>query len=106
MATKGLNSVVWHLRRAVLLNDGAGLSDGKLVGMFIDQGDELAFEALIRRHGPMIHGVCRRILGNRDDAQDAVQATLLALVRKANTVVPRERVGNWLYGVGRQTAIR
>jgi len=106
MATNGLNKVVYHLRRAVLLKDGGGQTDGKLLGNFIENRDETAFEVLMRRHGPMVLGVCRRFLRNPQDAQDAFQATFLVLVRKANSVVPRELVGNWLYAVARQTAIR
>ena len=106
MASNGLNKVVWHLRRAVLLKDGAGLADGKLLGNFIEDRDETSFEVLMRRHGPMVLNVCRRILHNQQDAQDAVQTTFLVLVRKANSVVPRELVGNWLHAVARQTAIR
>ena len=106
MAANGLNKVLLHLRRAVLLQDGGGQTDGKLLGMFIEQRDEAAFEVLMRRHGPMVLSVCRRILHNQQDAQDAFQATFLVLVRKAKSVAPREIVGSWLYAVARQTAIR
>ena len=71
---------------------------------FITQRDEAAFEALVRRHGAMVLGVCRRILRNEHDAADAFQATFLVLARKASSVCPRERVGNWLYGVACRTA--
>src|SRR5207245_1624964 len=60
--------------------------------------DEAAFEALVRRHGPMVLGVCRRLLQNPHDAEDAFQATFLVLVRKAAAIAPREKVGSWLYG--------
>jgi RNA polymerase sigma factor (sigma-70 family) len=101
-----MNEIVGHLRRVVLRFDGAGQTDGKLLGSFIEGRDEAAFEALVRRHGPMVLGVCRRILRHEEDAQDAFQAIFLVLVRKAASVVPRERVGNWLYGVAQQTAVR
>jgi RNA polymerase sigma factor (sigma-70 family) len=106
MASKGLQPVVWHLRRMALLHDGAGLPDSTLLGMFVDQSDAVAFEALLLRHGPMVHGVCKRILGNPHDAQDAAQATFLVLINKAKSVRRRAMIGNWLYGVARQTAIR
>jgi RNA polymerase sigma factor (sigma-70 family) len=97
---------VQHLRSAVLLQDGSGLSDGQLLKRFIERRDELAFEALVHRHGPMVMGVCRRVLRNGADAEDAFQATFLVLVRKARSVVPQSMVGNWLYGVARTTAVR
>ncbi len=97
--------VVGQLRRAVLRRDGAGLTDGQLLGSFIEQRDEDAFAALVHRHGPMVWGVCRRLL-HPHDAEDAFQASFLVLVRKAASVVPREMVANWLYGVAYQTALQ
>src|SRR5262249_40421706 len=84
----------------------ADLSDGQLLSCFIEQRDEDAFAALVKRHGPMVWGVCRRVLRGHQDAEDAFQATFLVLVRKAASVVPRELVGNFLYGVAFQTAVR
>lgn len=104
--TSPMQGVIQHLRRAVLVQDGAGLTDGQLLTLFIERRDEGAFEALVRRHGPMVMGVCRRILRNPHDAEDAFQAAFLVLVRKAASVVPREMVANWLYGVARTTALR
>jgi RNA polymerase sigma-70 factor (ECF subfamily) len=82
------------------------MTDGELLESYIRQRDEAAFEALLRRHGPMVLGVCRRILHNAADAEDAFQATFLVLVRKAASVMPRALVGNWLYGVAHNTAIK
>ena len=104
MTTRPNNAVLQHLRRAILLDGGAGLTDGQLLGYFLDQRDEAAFAALVRRHGPMVLSVCRRIAGNVHDADDAFQATFLVLVRKAASVQPREFVANWLYGVACNTA--
>jgi RNA polymerase sigma factor (sigma-70 family) len=106
MATTLIGGVLRHLRRAELARDGAGLTDGELLERFLTVRDEAAFEALARRHGPMVLGVCRRVLGNEADAEDAFQATFLILVQKGATVVPRSLVGNWLYGVAHNTALK
>src|SRR5947208_13268672 len=106
MATGQINRVLEHLRHSLRRSDSAGLSDGQLLERFIHRREEAAFETLVRRHGPMVLGVCRRVLGNAHDADDAFQATFLVLVRKAASVVPRERVGNWLYGVAYHTALK
>jgi RNA polymerase sigma factor (sigma-70 family) len=106
MGTGVLGGVLRHLRRAALLPEREGLGDGDLLQMFVATHDEAAFEALARRHGPMVLGVCRRILRNEADAEDAFQATFLILVKKAATILPRSMVGNWLYGVAHNTALK
>src|SRR5262249_28051790 len=58
----------------------------------------------LRRHGPMVRGVCKRLLGSHQDAEDAFQATFLVLVQKARSITPRERVAGWLYGVACRAA--
>src|SRR5262249_27234943 len=78
----------------------------QLLEGYVRGREEAAFAALVRRHGPMVWGVCRRVLHSHQDAEDAFQATFLVLVRKAASVVPREMVANWLYGVARQTALK
>ena len=105
MTTSQTSKVIQQLRAAVLLQDGAGLTDGQLLGCFVERRDEAAFAALVKRHGPMIWGVCRRLLSHHD-AEDAFQAAFLVLSRKAATVLPREMVANWLHGVARQTALQ
>jgi RNA polymerase sigma factor (sigma-70 family) len=101
-----MKTVIRHLRRAALLNAGDGLTDSQLLEYFVLRRDETAFEALLRRHGSMVLGVCRRILRNAHDAEDAFQATFLVLVRKASSLRSRELLGNWLYGVAYRTAMK
>jgi len=106
MATDQMSEVIQHLRRMVLLRDGAGLTDGQMLEDYISRCDEAALAALVYRHGPMVWGVCRRLLRNYYDAEDAFQATFLVLVRKAASIASRELFANWLYGVAHQTALK
>src|SRR5262245_18600923 len=106
MATRHANTVVQELRKARLLPDGDGWTDGQLLERFVRARDQGALEALVRRHTAMVWGVCRRILNDHHDAEDAFQATFLVLVRRAACDVPRELLANWLYGVARQTALK
>src|SRR5260370_8720439 len=93
-----MTSVIEHFRSAALLRDGAGLGGGELLGRFLERRDEAALAALVRRHGPMVWGVCRRLLSHHD-AEDAFQATFIVLVPKAASIVPGEMAGNWSSGV-------
>src|SRR5438034_2523037 len=97
--------VIRLLRTLATLHDGAGLSDGQLLERFISRGDSAALATLVRRHGPMVWGVCRRVLPNYHDAEDAFQATFLVLARKAASVAAKGLLANWLYGVAHQTAL-
>src|ERR1700732_2843853 len=106
MATSQTSEVIRHLRRTMLLREVADLTDGQLLEDSLSRRNEAALAALVQRHGPMVWGVCRRILHNHHDAEDAFQATFLVLVRKAACIAPREMVGNWLYGVAHQTAVK
>jgi RNA polymerase sigma factor (sigma-70 family) len=101
-----LSGVARHLRAAALHGDGAVLTDGQLLECFLRDRDEPAFEALVRRHGPMVFGVCRRILGNTHDADDAFQATFLVLVRKSRALGSGALLGPWLYAVAYRTALK
>jgi RNA polymerase sigma factor (sigma-70 family) len=96
-------SVIEQIRRMAC--GGEELRDGELLGRFIERHDEDALAALVNRHGPMVWGVCRRLLGHHD-AEDAFQATFIVLVKKASSIAQRELVGNWLYGVAHQTALQ
>ena len=85
----------------------SGLSEWQLLERYLDHRDELAFEALVGRHGPMVLGVCRRMLGGDSaDADDAFQATFLVLVRRARQLGPRDAIGPWLYGVAARVSLR
>ncbi len=74
-------------------------SDGDLLRQYVATRDEASFTELVRRLGPMVMGICRRVLSHHSDAEDAFQATFLILARKANTIQPPGRVAAWLHGV-------
>jgi RNA polymerase sigma factor (sigma-70 family) len=106
MATNQTSEIIQHLRRAVLLREGAGQTDKQLLEVYLSRREEAALAALVYRHGPMVWGVCRRVLRNYHDAEDAFQATFLVLVRKASSIALPELLANWLYGVAHQTALK
>jgi RNA polymerase sigma factor (sigma-70 family) len=81
-------------------------TDAHLLERFVARRDESAFETILQRHGPMVLGVCRRLLRHTEDAEDAFQATFLILARKAAGLRRRELLGPWLYGVATRTATR
>jgi RNA polymerase sigma factor (sigma-70 family) len=84
----------------------SGQSEAVLLDRFARRGDELAFEAIVARHGPMVWAVCRRSARDPNDADDAFQATFLILARSARSIRNRERLGPWLHGVAYRVAIR
>src|SRR5689334_14215650 len=98
--------VIRHLRQVVHPREATPVGDAELLERFIARRDEAAFDLLVRRHGPMVLGVCKRVLRNDTDAEDAFQATFLVLVRKATSVMPRSQVANWLHGVAHKTALK
>jgi RNA polymerase sigma factor (sigma-70 family) len=101
-----LGLVVQYLRRISVPSEADDMSDGRLLERFILQRDETAFATLVRRHGPMVIGVCRRILPNVHDIEDAFQATFLVLLRRAPSLRHRHLLANWLYGVAYRTALK
>src|SRR5690348_17267537 len=104
MAHGQLRTVLRHLRRAIG-GPGAGeLSDRQLLERFAAGHDEDAFAALVRRHGPLVRGVCWRRLRHVQDAEDCFQATLLVLARKAGAIRWRDSVAGWLYEVATRVA--
>src|SRR5262249_18261054 len=92
-----LNHVLCFLRRKVSPSAVRGASDVELLNRFVGQRDEAAFATLVKAHGPMVLSVCRRVLGNVPDVEDAFQAVFLVLVRKAPALAQRELLANWLY---------
>jgi RNA polymerase sigma factor (sigma-70 family) len=106
MTTGRTDEGLRRLRASLLRRDGAGYTDGQLLEGFVSRRDEAAFEAVVRRHGPMVLGVCRRVLRHVHDAEDAFQATFLVLARKAGSIASRERLAGWLYGVAYHTALK
>jgi RNA polymerase sigma factor (sigma-70 family) len=98
----GLRKTLDRLRQSLT---PCGISDGQLLQSFLSERDEAAFAALVRRHGPMVLGVCHRILRDPHDADDAFQATFLILVQKAASVANRQALASWLYTVAYRSAL-
>jgi len=96
--------VLRRLRQIIHGREAEEPTDGQLLERFVARREEAAFEALVRRHGPMVLGVCRRVLQDSHSAEDAFQATFLVLVCKAGSLAQPELVGNWLYGVAYRVA--
>lgn len=84
----------------------AGLTERQLLQRYVVSRDDLAFETLVGRHGRMVWGVCRRVLDNPSDAEDAFQATFLVLARRASALQSSESLGPWLHGVALRVARR
>ena len=109
MLTKNRQGAVLQTVQTLFdLGTVGGLSDGELLGLFAgghDERAELAFTTLVERHGPMVLRVCRSILRDEHDAQDAFQATFLILVRRAPLIRKRESVGSWLHGVALRVSV-
>jgi RNA polymerase sigma factor (sigma-70 family) len=95
-----------YLRGLTEAQQASDLPDRELVQRFADHGDEAAFAALVRRHGALVLGVCRRLLRHEQDAEDVFQAVFLVLSRKAGTLRHKDAVGPWLFGVAHRLALR
>jgi DNA-directed RNA polymerase specialized sigma24 family protein len=106
MRNRQLDTVVRRIRRTVAARQTRELPDRELLERFVTHKDEDAFAAIVERHGGLVLGVCRRILHNAHDAEDACQATFLVLTRKAGTIGKRDSLASWLYGVASRIALK
>jgi RNA polymerase sigma factor (sigma-70 family) len=106
MANGRLTSLLPYIRQLVSSAERGADTDRQLLEQFAAHQEEAAFATLVQRHGPVVLGVCRRMLQNEHAAEDAFQATFLVLVRKIGSVRWRESVGGWLYAVAYRIALK
>jgi RNA polymerase sigma-70 factor (ECF subfamily) len=106
MPKGSLGPLLRYLRKITAVQGGEEITDAHWLSRFATLRDEAAFAELVHRHGSMVMGVCRRVLGDWHEAEDAFQATFLVLARKAGSVRKPERLVNWLYGVAFRTALK
>ncbi len=95
-----------HVRQFLLTHRFSAATDAELLERFLTQHDEPAFGELVQRHGPMVLGLCRRVLRNQHDAEDAFQATFLVLARKGGSIRRPGALAGWLLHVARRVALR
>jgi RNA polymerase sigma factor (sigma-70 family) len=105
MATGGIHGVVRHVHRIAFLQGAADIPDAQLLRRFADHRNEAAFEAILRRHGPTVLGVCRRVLRNYHDAEDAFQAAFVIFVRKAASIRQGASLAGWLHRTAFRAAL-
>jgi len=105
MAQGSVHPILRHTRKMVASQAVKVQTDLELLQQFATTRDESAFTALVERHGPLVWGVCQRVLRDQHDAEDAFQATFLVLARRAGAVRKKEAAGSWLYGVAYRTAM-
>lgn len=106
MSYPQLQPVLRHIRRLLGQSCGHQLPDGLMLERFALQREEAAFAALVERHGPMVWSVCRRVLNDDHEAEDAFQATFLVLTKRADAIRQRQSVASWLYGVAYRVALK
>ncbi len=104
MQSSTLYRLLGHLRKLTDPTSAADLSDADLLERFRGRREEAAFTLLVQRHGPMVYGICRRVLGEAHGAEDAFQATFLVLVRNAGSIRKRQSLASWLHGVALRIA--
>src|SRR5262249_60056085 len=98
--------VLRHVQKLAAPPGLDALTDGQLLERFVAAQEEAAFATLVRRHGPLVLGVCRRLLRGRADAEDAFQATFVVLFRRARSLDRRGSLAGWLYTVAYHVALR
>ena len=106
MASQSVTDFLRQLRNLVQHRFPVEATDAQLLERFLTGRDEAAFAALVQRHGPMVLAVCRHLLRDAHEVEDAFQAVFLVLVRKAGSLDRRELLANWLYGVAYRVAVR
>src|SRR5215471_12304739 len=106
MSKTPLDVVLQQVRSVAVLREHRQAEDADLLSRFVARYDEAAFEVLLRRHGPMVLRVARRVLRSEPDIEDVFQATFLLLARKAGSIRKRESLASWLYGVAYRLAVR
>jgi hypothetical protein len=105
MPSSPLEDVLRYVRRVCKIPAFANLTDRELLERFLSRREEHAFGCLVERHGAMVFRVCRRVLGNTHEAEDALQATFLVLVRRAGFIRRKSSLASWLYGVAERIAL-
>src|SRR5437588_380971 len=106
MAIGPISIVLQFIRGVPAAGEGAEATDQQLLKRFVECHEQGAFENLLHRHEAAVLAVCRRVLGHEQDAEDAFQTTFLVLARKAGSLLSRETIGSWLYGVANRTALK
>src|SRR5262245_59772917 len=106
MVNTQLGAVVRHIRRLRSQEAGRAETDGELIAAFSARNDQAAFAGLVERYGPLVLGVCRRVLRREQDAEDAFQATFLVLARRAGAIRKRASLGSWPHGGAHRVARR
>jgi RNA polymerase sigma factor (sigma-70 family) len=105
-ASATLGGFLRRLKRAMAAEALVARSDHELVGQFLASHDETAFQAILHRHGPMVFRVCRRVLSQEQDVEDAFQATFLVLAREAQAIRKQASLASWLHGVAYRAALK
>ena len=106
MSQEHLANVLRQVRRLAGASEPDPIGDAQLLDRFVNQRDEAAFEALVERYGRLVLGVCRRVLGDVPQAEDAAQATWLVLARKAAALRRPDALAAWLHGTARRLVVR